>query len=103
MLRALKKIRIRWPLAVLGLFYLYLGFHALSGEQGILSWSDYKDRIESLEADIASTSSQRESLELTAKQLRAEHLDLDVLDVEARTMLNVSQANEIVIWLDETP
>ena len=90
-------------MAVLGLFYLYLGFHALSGEQGILSWADYKDSIASLEADITATTAQRVELEATARRLRSEHLDLDTLEIYARETLNVSHPNEIVIWLDETP
>lgn len=103
MSRIIRKIRLSWPLLVLSTFYLYLGFHALSGDQGILKWANYEDRISSLEADIAETKKTREALELHANQLRADHLDLDRLGEEARRSLNVSYTNEIVIWLDETP
>jgi len=103
MFRVLTKIRLSWSLIVLGVFYLYLGFHALSGDQGILKWADYADEISQLDSEIATLKTKREALELKANQLRAEHLDLDLVDVQARKILNVSHPNEIVIWLDETP
>ncbi|PHR93353.1 MAG: cell division protein [Robiginitomaculum sp.] len=103
MVHALKKIRFSWSVAVLAVFYLYLGFHALSGNQGILKWADYAEKINALESEIAVLQKDRKSLELHANQLRATHLDLDRLDEEARRSLNVSRANEIVIWLDDTP
>ena len=103
MLRAFKKIRFSWPLTVLSVFYLYLGFHAFSGEQGILSWADYTGTIDDLKSEIKALETSQIALQLRADQLRAEHLDLDRLDEEARKILNVSQTNEVVIWLDETP
>lgn len=103
MLRMFKQIRFSWPVTVLVVFYLYLGFHALSGNQGILKWVDYKDKINVLESEIATLQASRKSLELHADQLRATHLDLDRLDEEARRSLNVSLANEVVIWLDDAP
>jgi len=103
MFRFLRKIRLSWPLLVLSIFYLYLGFHALSGDQGILKWANYEDRIGALETQIEETRTEKTGLELHANQLRAEHLDLDRLGEEARRTLNVSHANEVVIWLDETP
>ncbi len=103
MLRMLKRIRLSWPLLILGVFYAYLGFHALSGSQGLLKWSVYEREIDILEADVTVLIAQREALALKVERLRAQHLDTDMLDVEARRMLNISHPNEIVIWLDETP
>lgn len=99
----LKKIRISWPLLVLGIFYTYLGFHALSGNQGVLKWAVYKEKINKLENQVADLADQRAALELRAEQLRSHNLDLDRLDEEARRTLNVSYTNEMVIWLDGTP
>ncbi len=103
MFRVLKKIRISWPLIVLGVFYAYLGFHALSGNQGALKWAVYAEKIEKLETEVSVLQTRRAALEQRAKQLRAHNLDLDRLDEEARRQLNVSYANEYVIWLDDTP
>ena len=103
MYRVLKKIRLAWPLITLGIFYIYLGFHAFSGDQGILRWADYSDNISELKQEIANLEIAQEKLQIHVDQLRAEQLDLDRLGEEARKTLNVSYANEIVIWLDETP
>lgn len=88
---------------VLLVFYGYLGFHTLGGNLGVLRWADYSERSESLNAEISRLKAKRETLELRASQLRASNLDLDRLDEQARRTLNVSGANDIVIWLDETP
>ena len=73
--------RLSWGLLILCVFYLYLGYHALSGNQGLLKWADYEDTIASLETEIADIQAQRTALERTAAQLRPEHLDLDRLEV----------------------
>ncbi|MCF6221894.1 MAG: septum formation initiator family protein [Robiginitomaculum sp.] len=103
MSRVLKRIRLSWPFMVLLIAYGYLGYHTLGGSLGVLKWADYSERSESLNAEITRLQAKRETLELRASQLRASNLDLDRLDEEARRTLNVSGANDIVIWLDETP
>jgi len=103
MKKVLSKIRFTWPLLVLVVFYGYLGLHVLSGSLGMLKWADYSTQIEKLDVDIVRLQDQRKALEKRAVQLRTNNLDLDRLDEEARRTLNVSGANDIVIWLDETP
>lgn len=103
MLRVLKRIKLSWPFLVLLVAYGYLGFHTLGGSLGVFKLADYSEQNESLNAEINRLKLKREALELTASQLRASNLDLDRLDEEARRTLNVSGANDIVIWLDETP
>jgi len=103
MLRVLKRIRLSWPLLVLLVAYGYLGFHALGGSLGVLKLANYSDQSEKLNTEITRLKVKREALELRASQLRASNLDLDRLDEEARHTLNVSGANDFVIWLDETP
>ena len=103
MSNVLKRIRLSWPFMVLLIAYGYLGFHTLGGSLGVLKWADYSERSETLNAEIVRLQNEREVLELRASQLRASNLDLDRLDEEARRILNVSGANDIVIWLDETP
>ena len=103
MLRVLKRIRLSWPFLVLFVAYGYLGFHALGGSLGVLKLADYSEQSAKLNEDITRLKVKRGALELRASQLRASNLDLDRLDEEARRTLNVSGANDIVIWLDETP
>ena len=92
-----------WPLVVLLIAYGYLAYHSLGGSLGVFKWADYSDRSAELKEQIANLQTKRQIMELRAKQLRASNLDLDRLDEEAREKLNVSGANDIVIWLDENP
>ncbi len=103
MKKVLNKMRLTWPLLVLVVFYGYLGLHALSGSLGVIKLADYSDQVEKLDTDIVRLQDQRKALESRAAQLRASNLDLDRLGEEARRLLNVSDTNDIVIWLDETP
>ena len=99
----LKQLRPSWPLLVLVVFYGYLGFHTLRGSLGVLKLADYKEQAERLNEQIEVFTQKRKALELRAQQLHSNHLNLDRLDEQARRTLNVSHANEIVVWLDETP
>ncbi len=103
MLNLLKRIRLSWPFLVLLVAYGYLGFHTFGGNLGVLKLADYSEHSNSLTNEIKNIKMKREILELRASQLRANNLDLDRLDEEARRILSLSYANEVVIWLDETP
>ncbi len=83
--------------------YAYLAFHAFSGSQGVIRWMDYADRRDSLQMKLTALEGQREMLETQVGALKADGLDLDVLDVEARKKLYVSDTKELTIWLDPTP
>lgn len=97
------KVRQAWPIVVVGIFYLYLGFHALSGNEGFLKWANYEGKISALTSEINKKTEIKERLELHAAQLRNENLDQDRLDELARKTLNVAAEGEYVIWLDQEP
>jgi cell division protein FtsB len=103
MLRLLKRIRLSWPFLVLLIAYGYLGLHTLGGSLGVLKLADYSGQSEKLNEEISRLKIKRMALESRVSQLQANNLNLDRLDEEARRTLNVSGANDIVIWLDETP
>lgn len=92
--------RARWPLLGLCVFYFYLAFHALSGNQGVMRWVDYEADIVRSTAVLDELKTRRAAMEDTAKRLRGEGLDLDTLDIKARESLFVSRPNEMTIWLD---
>ncbi len=78
----------------------YFGYHGLNGEQGMLAWAAYNDRIGELEAELAIVRAERAQLENRASRLRDASLDLDLIDERARDMLNVARPDEYVIRLD---
>ncbi len=101
MTRMLKIFRKQGALILLGVFYLYLVLHAVSGSQGIFKLSQYDTQIVDLRADLVQIQAQRLTLEQEASQLRSSSLDIDRLDEDSRRLLSVSHVKDIVIFLDD--
>ena len=94
------RLRRRAPVLALLVVYLYLGFHALSGSQGLVRWMDNAQRAERLTAELERAKARRAALQAEVDGLSARSLDLDALDIEARAMLFVARPGEVTIWLD---
>jgi len=93
----------RVPALALVALYAYLAFHAFSGSQGLVRWMDYAERRDSLQVKLSVLEKQHETLDAQVKALKAKGLDLDVLDIQARKKLYVSDTKELTIWLDPSP
>ena len=90
--------RLVMPLLTLA-FLGYFGFHAFSGSFGI--WA--MDRLEAeairLTLERDQLKAEREALTKRVATVRPASLDADVVDIEARTALNVMRPDEVVIRL----
>ena len=91
------RIRPYLPLAVLAFFIFYFGFQALTGQRGLLSWSQRKDALAESRTELAHLQLQRRDLEIQAKLLRDGHLSLDLLDERARSLLGYADPQDYVI------
>lgn len=96
-------LRTKWPMLALCLFYFYLAFHALSGNQGVMRWVDYEADIKTSRTEQAALQTKRQILEARADDLRSNPLILDSLDIKSRETLFNSHPNELTIWLDPKP
>lgn len=96
-------LRTKWPVLALCLFYFYLAFHALSGNQGVMRWVDYEADIKTSRTELAALQIKRQILEARADDLRSNPLILDSLDIKSRETLFNSHPNELTIWLDPKP
>lgn len=96
----LPDVKRRAPAAALLVFYLYIGYHAFSGSQGLVRWMEQADRADHLQERVAALESHRADLQSQVDLLSADSLDLDTLDIEARQRLFVAKSGEITIWLD---
>ena len=96
-------LRTKWPVLALCVFYFYLAFHALSGNQGVMRWVDYEADIKTSRAELSALQSTRAALKAQAENLRSNPLILDSLDIKSRETLFNSHPNELTIWLDPTP
>lgn len=75
----------------------YLGFHAVSGERGVVAWIKEARKLEALEVELAELQSQREALEHKVKLLSASSIDPDMLDEQSRRVLGFARPDEVVI------
>ena len=79
----------------------YFVYHAVEGERGLLAWLQVHHELvgakESLEAGLLV----RQALERRVAQMTSSSLDPDLLDERARAMLNFSDPNDMVIFVEE--
>lgn len=76
----------------------YFVFHAYNGDYGINAKVRYEQRIENLEAELASLAAARGKLEERVSLVNYGTLEKDMLDEQARRSLNLVHANELVIF-----
>lgn len=75
----------------------YFGHHAISGSLGLNSKQQYETRIASLKTELVALENRRGGLEKKTSMLRDGSLERDMIDEQARRLLGLTRANEIVI------
>ncbi|QFT32055.1 septum formation initiator family protein [Roseibium porphyridii] len=75
----------------------YFGFHAMSGELGVVGRAMIERQVSELEAELAELSAERQELVARVSLLRPESLDPDMLDERARLNLNLVHETELVV------
>jgi len=82
---------------------VYLAAHAVTGRQGLISYMRLQEQERTLSAERDALSGQQAALEARIKQLSTEHLDLDVLEEEARKQFDAAHPDEIIFDLAQGP
>lgn len=83
--------------AFLALLIFYFGFHAFTGEGGLLK-SDTRDAtLAAKTRELARLTAQRHDLEVRAQLLRDESLSADLLEERARSLLGFADPRDYVI------
>lgn len=89
-------------LAVCGL--VYLAYHGVQGERGLIAYTHLSAQIVEARATLAQLQEARQVLEKDVGLLRPSTLDRDMLDERARAMLGLAQRDEVLILVaDLTP
>ena len=88
--------KIVGPLVV-ALIIFWLIFHVFSGSNGIYSLLKEQRRLELLKAQLAEVIGERKDLEHKVHLMSDKSLDPDMLDEQARAVLDDASANEVVI------
>ena len=98
--------QVRLPL-LLGFVLAYFAFHLVNGDRGITAWVQIRNDLAQAEARLAAVAAERARLEHRVKLLSPESLDPDMIDEQARRLLNYGHKDDRVIILDregpETP
>jgi cell division protein FtsB len=100
--RRQKTLNRLWMPLLTAAFLGYFGYHAFSGSLGKWSMDRMRTETAGLEAQLASLTEERTDLERRVALLRPESLDADVVDMEARTQLNMLRPDEVVISFGAT-
>ena len=95
----LSSLRTYVPTLFLGLLISYFGFHALTGDRGILTTGERDATLAAKTAELQAVRSEREDLEARARLLRDESLSADLLDERARSLLGFADPRDYVIRL----
>jgi cell division protein FtsB len=75
----------------------YLTFAALQGEHGLFRLFQVEAQETRLRAELAAVQAERAAVANKARRLSAEHLDLELLDEQARRVLGLGRPDEIII------
>ena len=83
--------------AALGLLIVYFAYHALTGEQGLLTSEQRDQTLAVKSAELERLTAERRDLEVRAKLLRDNSLSADLLEERARSLLGYSDPRDYVI------
>jgi len=95
----LARLRQYVPTAALAFLIFYFGFHAFTGERGILSTHQRNETLAAKTRELAALRKEREDLEARAHLLRDSSLSADLLEERARSLLGFSDPKDYVIRL----
>ncbi|HUB97312.1 MAG TPA: septum formation initiator family protein [Stellaceae bacterium] len=85
------------PVAGIGLV-VYFSYHLVEGDRGLVAWSRLSEQIRVADQQLAQSEAERTTLEKRVSLLRPNHIDPDLLDEEARAVLNRVGPDERVIF-----
>jgi len=75
----------------------YFAYHLVEGDRGLLAWGRLSDELQVAQQRAAVSRDAREAEARRVYQMRAEHLDPDLLDERARAALNLVGPGEVVV------
>ena len=85
------------PTAILACLIFYFGFHALTGERGLLLSRQRQEMLADKQGELRRLRIQRMELETRARLLRDESLSADLLEERAHVLLGFADPRDYVI------
>ena len=93
----LARLRSFLPTAALVLLIVYFGFHAFTGDRGLLTSNQRDETLVAKTRELAQVRAERQDLELRARLLRDSSLSRDLLEERARSLLGFADPRDYVI------
>ena len=93
----LARLRPYLPTAALAFLIFYFGFHAFTGDRGILTSNQRDATLVAKTHELAQVRAQRQDLEMRARLLRDTSLSRDLLEERARSLLGFADPRDYVI------
>nr|MEA2798229.1 hypothetical protein [Phenylobacterium sp.] len=93
----LARLRSYLPTAALAFLIFYFGFHAFTGDRGILTSSQRDETLTAKTRELAQVRAERQDLETRARLLRDTSLSADLLEERARSLLGFADPRDYVI------
>ena len=75
----------------------YFCWNAVQGPHGLKAFASQQAMLQQAQADLAAANADRDAWQRRVRALEGDHLDRDMLDERARTLLNLANPNEIVV------
>ena len=91
------RLRTYLPTAALAFLVFFFGFHALTGERGLLMRRQRAEVLSDRQAELKRLQARRGDLELQARYLRDESLSADLLEERAHHLLGFVDPRDYVI------
>ena len=88
--------RLTTMLVLLGLV-VYFVFHAMQGKHGLRARVSLKKHLSSLEQQLVVLKAEREKFENYIQLMQSRTIDPDMLDEQARRLLNLAHPSEVII------
>jgi cell division protein FtsB len=92
---------ILFPIAfyvVLGVASGYLVWDAWNGERGLKTKDEYSNQMQTLGAELHALQAERQSWDRRVALMRSDAVDRDLLDEEARAVLDRVGKNDLVVF-----
>src|ERR1700694_3760895 len=95
--------RLRSFLTALGLYVLaalligYFGVNAYTGDHGLRARQDIERQIAGLTAEVAEAKAEREQWQRRVDSLKSEHVDPDMLDERAHSLLDYADPRDLIL------
>ncbi len=85
------------PTALFALLIFYFGYHALTGDRGLLHGAMREETLASRSLELKTLRAEREELETRVHLLSDNNLSRDLLEERARTVLGFADPRDYVI------